>query len=79
MTVTITYEPVRSRTQEVRTCGSTVFISIMTQVFGDPPWILSRGQSAVLKAMSLVYSGDPNPYRQLCEAIDKYDSVEVTY
>lgn len=85
MTVQIVFEPIRNRTQEVKTHCPSDFIQVMTLVFGDPPWTLIRGQEPILKAMGVVeehhrnHGDDPNPYTQLLQAVGRYDEIEVTY
>jgi len=75
MSVTIVCRPVSEGI--IINGGTSSTEKALNETFGKFPIMLSDDDLPVLTGMAAVYRGEPNPFTQLIDAIDKYERIQV--
>lgn len=79
MSATIFFRQVKLETEKHLSCvASSHFLATMQEVFGDMPIQLSETSIDLLSGMAaMCRDGGGNPYRELIDAIRRYEVIEV--
>lgn len=75
MSVTILYHPVSDGV--IIDGGTSSAFKALNETFGKFPIMLSDDDLPMLTGMAAVYHGEPNPFTQLMDAIDRYETIRV--
>ena len=79
MSANVFYRQVKPVKEKSLSCfAPSSFLKTMREVFGELPIQLDKSNIDVLHGMSLLCSdGGGNPYRELIDAINKYNLIEM--
>jgi hypothetical protein len=79
MSANIYWEPVVNRANDLHVSAPSWFMESLERADMGLPHVFGSGDIPVLKGLAAAMRDDPNPFKQLIEAIEKHDKVEVWY